>query len=313
MRLGNYLIGKMPKKLNSKEIIMGTELALQETMTIGQIMADSHFFNDAKQQAQAIVKILAGQEMGIGAVAAMTGIHVIQGRVQVGANLMANAVKSHPKYDYRVRVMEDNEVVLEFFEAGESLGFSRFTTEDARRAGTKNMDKFPRNMLFSRAISNGIKWYCPDALNGNTAYVPGELEEPDTSEQKSHWIVEQPTPPAPVEKVTPATPENIAKWLYKLNALQEVNGYFKHPQHLQNALKIEAFPATFHNGDGEKWKEIKAAAIAYADRKHFEAQVRMMASNEDEVQAFLEMYEEYPDTAWDAITPENENNGSDEN
>ena len=45
----------------------------------------------------------------------------------------------------------------------------------AVKAGTKNMDKFPRNMLFARAMSNGQKWYCPDAFNGATVYTPEEL------------------------------------------------------------------------------------------------------------------------------------------
>jgi hypothetical protein len=49
---------------------------------------------------------MAGMEMGIAPLAAMTGIHVIDtgGRVSVtaGANLMAQCVKEHPDYDYRV-------------------------------------------------------------------------------------------------------------------------------------------------------------------------------------------------------------------
>jgi hypothetical protein len=30
-------------------------------------------------------------------------------------------------------------------------------------------------MLFARAMSNGVKWFCPDVFNGNAVYVPEEL------------------------------------------------------------------------------------------------------------------------------------------
>ena len=73
---------------------------ISELMTIGKAMSASGYFNDAKDANQAIVKILAGREMGFGPFAAMSDIHIIQGKPVVGANLMAAAVKSHPKYDY---------------------------------------------------------------------------------------------------------------------------------------------------------------------------------------------------------------------
>jgi hypothetical protein len=30
-------------------------------------------------------------------------------------------------------------------------------------------------MLFARAMSNGVKWFCPDVMNGSTVYTPEEL------------------------------------------------------------------------------------------------------------------------------------------
>jgi len=57
----------------------------------------------------------------------------------------------------------------------ESIGKSEFTAADAAKAGTQNMGKFPRNMLFARAMSNGVRWYCPDVFSGNSVYTPEEL------------------------------------------------------------------------------------------------------------------------------------------
>ena len=146
---------------------------------IGNMMAQSGYFVDARDAAQASVKVLAGQEMGFGAFASMTGIYIIKGKPSIGANLMASAVKSNPKYDYRVREMTDKICTIEFFEfengKKESIGVSTFTIEDARKAGTQNLEKYARNMLFARAMSNGVKWFCPDIFSGNAAYTPEEL------------------------------------------------------------------------------------------------------------------------------------------
>jgi hypothetical protein len=30
-------------------------------------------------------------------------------------------------------------------------------------------------MLFARAMSNGVRWFCPDVFSGNTVYTPDEL------------------------------------------------------------------------------------------------------------------------------------------
>ena len=38
-----------------------------------------------------------------------------------------------------------------------------------------NWRKYPKNMLFARAISNGVKWHCPDVMNGQPVYTPDEM------------------------------------------------------------------------------------------------------------------------------------------
>ena len=157
----------------------GIVRSVDDLARIGKMMAVSGYFQDAREAAQAAVKVQAGMEMGFGPFTSMTGIHIIQGRPSVGANLMASAVKTNPRYDYRVREMSDQVCRIEFFEIiggkRESIGVSEFTLADGKKAGTKNLDKFPRNMLFARAMSNGIRWFCPDAFNGNTVYTPEEL------------------------------------------------------------------------------------------------------------------------------------------
>jgi hypothetical protein len=146
-----------------------------EIMSIGKAFAESGMFPDIKSAAQAIVKIQAGAELGIAPFAAMSGIHIISGKPTIGAGVMAAMVKASGKYNYRVTEQTDKVCSIDYYEGAEMIGTSTFTIEDAKKAGTKNTDKFPRNMLFARAMSNGVKWYTPDVFAG-PVYVPEEME-----------------------------------------------------------------------------------------------------------------------------------------
>jgi hypothetical protein len=151
-------------------------MPVSDIMTMAKTFAESGMFVDAKQMGQAFVKIQAGQEIGIPPFAAMSGIHIIQGKPTIGAGLIASTVKGSGKYDYTVIQLDDKACELEFFQGSKSLGKSKFTIDDAKKAQTKNIDKFPKNMLFARAISNGVKWYCPDVFSG-PVYTPEEMEQ----------------------------------------------------------------------------------------------------------------------------------------
>ena len=165
------------------------EITTTEIMTIAKSFADSGMFPDCKSMAQAAVKIQAGREFGIQPFAAMSGIHIIQGKPTIGAGLMAARVKGFGKYDYKVIEHNDKICSIEYFQGKESIGVSTFTIEDARKAGTKNLDKFPKNMMFARAMSNGVKWFTPDIYE-MPVYVPEEMAQVTEDVQ----AVEVPTP-----------------------------------------------------------------------------------------------------------------------
>ena len=173
-------------------------ISTTEIMNIGKAFAESGMFPDIKSAAQAVVKIQAGAEMGIPPFAAMSGIHIIQGKPTIGAGLMAANVKASNKYDYKVIEQTDKVCSIDFYKGKEKLGNSTFTYEDAKKAGTKNLDKFPKNMLFARAISNGVKFYTPDVFSG-PVYTPEEfdvqtqdIEHTDIKEEVTHAVEKLP-------------------------------------------------------------------------------------------------------------------------
>lgn len=166
----------MSNELVTRTVGMNIQ-TIDELARVADMMAKSGYFKDVRDAAQAGVKIMAGQGWGIAAFDAITGIHVIQGKPAIGAGLMAAKVKGSGKYDYRVLELSGIACRIEFFQGTESLGVSEFTLEDAKAAGTQNLQKYARNMLFARAMSNGVKWFVPDVFT-QAVYVPEELGAP---------------------------------------------------------------------------------------------------------------------------------------
>lgn len=146
---------------------------LTEPMAVGKVFAESGLFPDVKSQAQAAVKILAGRELGLSPFESMKNIYLVNGKLALQSNALASLVKSSKKYDYHVDVSTNEECKISFFEKvdgkKEPVGVSEFTFKDAAKAGLVNKDNwknFPKNMLFARALANGVRFYCPDAACG---------------------------------------------------------------------------------------------------------------------------------------------------
>lgn len=164
-------------------------MPVNEMLTMAKLFSESGMFQDAKQVAQAFVKIQAGQEIGLAPFASMSGINIILGKPTFGAGVIASCVKGNPKYDYLVKELNDKICSIDFYNGDKMIGNSTFTIEDAKKQATKNLDKFPKNMLFARAMSNGQKWFCPDVFQ-MSVYVPEEMPDVNTTEDAKHEVIE---------------------------------------------------------------------------------------------------------------------------
>jgi len=179
---------KKPQKPTSELAIMES---LAEPMALGNVFMQSGMFKDIESQAQAVVKILAGRELGLAPLESMTNIYMVNGKVALQAKIIGSLIKKSSKYDYTVDILTNESCKLTFYGldsvrngSGEityerrEIGKSEFSIKDAAKAGIVNKDvwkSYPRNMLFARALSNGSKWYCSDVFCGYTAE---ELETP---------------------------------------------------------------------------------------------------------------------------------------
>lgn len=195
----------------SDKALITTDNGFELIQRQASALYSSGYFGDVQSKAQAIVKVMAGAELGLPPFASMTGIHIIQGKPVLGANLIATLVKNDPRYDYRIDQCTDTGCMIEWRENGRTVGVSTFTIEEARDAkltGKDNWKKYPSDMLFARAISRGARRFAPGIFGGSPVYTPEELGadvDPDG------YIVEGETvdEPKPADLITDAKEESI--------------------------------------------------------------------------------------------------------
>jgi hypothetical protein len=170
-----------------------SSLSLQVTSVddlarLARVFAASGLFgrngNQETQVAECAIRLMAGMEAGFSPFASATGVHIIKGRPAFSSNLLAQAVRRHPDYDYRVLEKTAKVCRIQFLRRGEVLGVETFTMEMAERAGLLSGSSergipawkaYPEAMLFSRALTAGMRTHCPDALGGHAAYTPDEI------------------------------------------------------------------------------------------------------------------------------------------
>lgn len=163
--------------------------SVDDLARLARVFAASGLFgrngNQETQVAECAIRLMAGLEAGFSPFASATGVHIINGKPAFSANLLAQAVRRHPVYDYRVLEKSATICRIRFLASGQPLGDEAFTLEMAERAGLlKNPTwrSYPEAMLFARALTAGMRAHCPDALNGSAAYTPEELGAPQPVE-----------------------------------------------------------------------------------------------------------------------------------
>lgn len=196
-----------------KEIVRVEPKALshRDPFKIAGAFAASNLFPGLTLEA-AVVKIIAGEELGIGPMAAIKGIDVIEGNLGFRGNLVATLVKQHPVYDYRVTEKTNERCEIEFGPGPapgkdkkgdwlpwpEMYGASEFTIEDAERAGLikpkSNWEKWPRAMCFNRALTEGVRAFIPDVTAGAPAYTDDEIREVITVDSEVEEVAQEALP-----------------------------------------------------------------------------------------------------------------------
>jgi hypothetical protein len=168
---------------------------------IAQNLASAGIYRKtAKTPVEVFAILLAARDMGVAPTSALAGgIHMVDGKPEVSANLQAQLLREYrgpeqQRYDFRILTAardRSKECELEFrrfwpgeqkWEAGDLIGGEFFSLEDAARAGLAGKDvwkKYPKMMLLARCLSDGIASHCPETARGLRVYGEGEIGGPD--------------------------------------------------------------------------------------------------------------------------------------
>jgi len=146
---------------------------------VAGLAADSGLYGSgAKTKAQLLMKLIYGRDLGISLSAALSGIDIYDGKMELSANLIAALVEAHPHYAYAIVESTSERCELEFFKDERSLGTATFDAGDARTAGladTEYYRQYPSDMFFARAVTRGARRHCPGVGRGVAIYATGEL------------------------------------------------------------------------------------------------------------------------------------------
>ena len=144
--------------------------------------------------------IMYGDEIGVGPMQALAGIHVVDGRPQPSAEL-ARALILAAGHTITVHTSTDQLCKVSGLRAGApeaSRTYGEWSLDDARRAGLlrrQAWQQYPRAMLLARATGELARQAFPDAVKGL-----GHIAE-DAADLPDAWLVdERPAEPAPATK-----------------------------------------------------------------------------------------------------------------
>jgi hypothetical protein len=154
-------------------------LTLRASMDYAQALAQSNMLpaQFRKQPANVLWAMEYGRTIGLTPMAAITGVHVIEGKPSASAGLISGLVR---RAGHKLRIKGDARAatctIIRSDDPSEPFVVT-FTIDDAKTAGLLNKDvwkRYPSSMLKARAISQCARDACEEVLFG-LHYTPEEL------------------------------------------------------------------------------------------------------------------------------------------
>jgi len=205
---------------------------------------------------QAIAIMQTGKELGLGPMQSLRGIHVIDGKPAMSADLIAGlALARVPGSTLRVAESTNTICRVEAARAGQELTPFSFSMEDARNAGLTGKDvwrKYPRAMLRARCLTEACRAVFPDVVMG--LYSPEELEDSSPGqvvdvqpfrEGRDEASALSLSPHSDGREETPGDADLFADLLHKLEA---VKSDLPHCDSYDRALALRAIIGTKAKG-----------------------------------------------------------------
>lgn len=230
--LRSFEVTKEEEELAMSEVVKGSEFIKAEEKSNGiyiPTQADWNFMvqwgaqaiksrmlptSITSPEAVAII-ILKGRELGLSFMTSIANIYVVGGKPCMSAELIQGlARKNLPGLIMNIIKSDEKIAEIEFIrpEKGSKAFIQSFTIEQAIKAKLTEKNSwiaYPAAMLWSRAVTAGLRKICPEALMG-ISYSPEEMgaevsEHGDVIETTGKTVVTPPASPAlsPSKEIDP--------------------------------------------------------------------------------------------------------------
>lgn len=197
---------------------------LASAVQISTLVAESKLFKGISTPAAAFVVLATGRELGLTAMQSLRGIHMIDGKPSLSADVCVAVVLHSPACLFFRLVESTNAIATyETQRRGDAVRRMSFSVQDAQAAGLAGKDNwrhYPAAMLRARAAMALARAIYPDALMG--VYDPDELGEHRRRRttcrprrprlrRRLTWRP-TPRPPSPPASPRPRTSAGSAAW-----------------------------------------------------------------------------------------------------
>jgi hypothetical protein len=155
-----------------------------------KIIMEANIYKDiGLNPSKAFLKIKLAEDLGLSLTAGLMGIRVNDNGVfAFSTEMMKALVQNNGKWKWVVIENTEKVARLDWYELDidkktwVGIGSSSWTIEEAKLADLlrkDNWSKYPKDMLFARAVSRGIRTFCPIVTMGHPAYTEEETEWDD--------------------------------------------------------------------------------------------------------------------------------------
>jgi hypothetical protein len=191
------VVNNLPKQSEiDRSIALQTRAKINETIAAHAVKSGVY---KGLTFSAAMMILQMADEIGIPISQALGSMHLVEGKLVMSANLIGALIQRSGRFRYKVLENTDKVCTIQFLEkigeregitVWDDLGKFSWTWEMAKRAGlaTKAVwSRFPEAMLFSRAITQGVRMFCP-MLTVVACYAPEEAEDFDKSAYKHQSV-----------------------------------------------------------------------------------------------------------------------------
>jgi len=153
--------------------------SMGEAKTLAKHVLDSRMFSSYGTPQAALLVIMSGRELGIGAMASLRSFHVVEGKPTPSAQLLMGLCLRSPACK-TFEIIEDSRekavVVTQRadWKQPKTWTFDIKDADDAGLSGKSNWKKYRRDMLLNRCIARAARFTCPEVVAN--LYDPEELE-----------------------------------------------------------------------------------------------------------------------------------------